>query len=352
MILKKYPKSIIAAIVLIAFIAYSYSWTYTAHGRLDYRAAVSLHALSFTVNHRPDSTVDFELPLPLNFIFLLDIIIPKEAVDKTQDVTIPGDNVQIPARIYWPKNFDSTKSAPIIAYYHGGGFVLGNVAQFDPLARSLANATNAVVVSVDYRLAPAHRFPAAIDDCYAATKWVAENAASLGADPKKLVVAGDSAGGNLAAVVALKARDEGAPTIAAQILFYPVLDLTATPWESKANFSDGYGLSTAAGKKFNEAYVAQSDSTNPYLSPLYAASHSNLPPALIMTAGFDPLTSAATAYAEKLKNAGVFVTAVQFPTMIHGFLSTRLLSQRREALDDTQKFIDTVFANPNRGMEN
>lgn len=343
MIIKKYPKSIIAVIVLIVAIAYSYRWTYTPYGRLDYRAAVSLHAFSFTVNYKPDPTVDFELPLPMSLIFLLDVVIPKEAVDKTQDVAIPGEGIKIPARIYWPKNFDSTKAAPIIAYFHGGGFMLGNVAQFDPLTRSLANATNAVVVSIDYRLAPAHPFPAAVDDCYVATKWVAENAASLGADPNKLVVAGDSAGGNLSAVVALKARDEGAPKIAAQILYYPVVDLTAATWESKTNFSDGYGLSTAAGKKFNEGYVAKADSANPYLSPLYATSHSNLPPALIITGGFDPLTSATKVYAEKLKNSGVTVTAINFPTIIHGFMSTAILPQRREALNDTQKFLEEVF---------
>lgn len=337
--LKKHPKKLILLALLIAAITYSYSWTSTAHGHLDYRAAASLRLLSFTMPHKPDPNLDFEIPLDVNLIYALSDLLPHDEVAKTQDIEIAGDGVKIPARIYWPVGSSADKPLPVIAYFHGGGFVVGSVDIFDGLTRSLANATNAIVVSIDYRLAPAHPYPAAVNDCYAATKWVAENAASIGGDPSKIVVAGDSAGGNLSAAVALKARDEGTPTLAAQIMYYPAVDLTDTPYESKRNFMDGYGLSSASGQKFEEAYVAGADATDPYLSPVRAENLSNLPPALIVTGGFDPLTGSAQAYAEKLKASGVAVTAVNYPDIIHGFMSVKLFPQRGEALKETNNFL-------------
>lgn len=342
---KQHPKKIIALIVLIIAIAYSYTWTYTPNGRLDYRAALSLHTMSFTYkNFKPDPNIDFEIPLPINLIYSLSDLMPSEKVAETKDIKIPNNDVTIPARIYWPKGVDRTEPLPTIVYFHGGGFVVGSVEIFDSLTRALANATKAIVVSVDYRLAPAHPYPAAVDDCYAATKWVAENIASLAGDPKKIAVAGDSAGGNLSAVVALKARDLGTPAIAAQIMYYPAVDLTDKHYSSKENFSDGYGLSKAAGQKFHLAYGANiADSKDPYFSPLYAPSLAGLPPALIATGGFDPLTDSGIAYAARLKQSGVPVTELHYADMIHGFMSVKFFPQRRDALINTNKFLNATF---------
>lgn len=344
-LLKQHPKKIIALIALIIAIAYSYTWTYTPHGRLDYRAAASLHTMSFTYNHfKPIPSMDFEIPLPINLIYSLSDLMPNEKVAETKDIKIPGNGIDIPARVYWPQNGDRNQPLPVIVYFHGGGFVVGSVDIFDSLTRALANATKAIVVSVDYRLAPAHPYPAAVDDCYAATQWAADNIATLGGDPKKIAVAGDSAGGNLSTVVALKARDAGTPTIAAQIMYYPAVDLSETHYDSKDKFGDGYGLSKAAGKKFEQAYGANvTDRKDPYFSPLYAPSLTGLPPALIITAGFDPLTDASKAYAAKLQSSGTSVTALNYSDIVHGFMSVKLFPQRRDALNATSVFLNTVF---------
>lgn len=336
----RYPKTTIVLVVLAAAIAYSYSWTCTPYGRLDYRAAVSLHLLTFPYTIQPDPNSDFEMRLPINLIYSLSSMLPSEAVSDTRDVEIPGKAGAIPARVYWPAKVDRTKPSPVIVYFHGGGFVLGSVDIFDQLARSLSNATDAMVISVDYRLAPVHPFPAAVDDCDAAVRWAAKNAASLGGDATKLVVAGDSAGGNLAAVVSLKERDEGGPALFAQLLYYPGVDLTDARYESKDRFGDGYGLSREQAAAFHSAYVASADPSDPYLSPLYAESLAGLPPVLLVTGGFDPLTSAANAYGERLEQAGVPMTRLHFPKMVHGFMSVRLFSQRREALNGTRRFLD------------
>jgi acetyl esterase len=342
--LRKYPKTIVALIVLILAIAYSYSWTYTPYGRLDYRAALSLHLMTFTYHYKPDPNKDFEIALPVNLIYSLSDWLPTEKVDAVKNITIPGKGVTIPARVYWPQGVDKTQAVPIIVYFHGGGFTVGSVQIFDALTRSLANATHAVVVSIDYRLAPANPYPAAVEDCYAATEWVAENAASFGGDPKKLAVAGDSAGGNLSAVVALKARDAGGPTIAAQIMYYPAVDLTDAHYDSKEKFSNGFGLSSASGDKFEYAYAAKvQDHKDPYLSPLYVSSVAGLPPALIVTEGFDPLTGPANAYADRLEQGGVRVTRLHYPDMIHGFMSIRFFPQRRQSLIGTSQFLNEVL---------
>ncbi|MFT3931748.1 MAG: alpha/beta hydrolase fold domain-containing protein [Spongiibacteraceae bacterium] len=344
-LLKQHPKKMITLIIFLIAIAYSYTWTFTPHGRLDYRAALSLHTMSFTYNNfKPDPNIDFEIPLPINLIYSLSDLLPSEKVADTKDFKIPSSGFDIPVRAYWPQNTDRNQPLPVIVYFHGGGFVVGSVDIFDGLTRALANATKAIVVSVDYRLAPAHPYPAAVEDCYTATQWVADNIATLGGDPKKIAVAGDSAGGNLSAVVALKAREAGTPTIAAQIMYYPAVDLSETHYDSKDKFGDGYGLSKAAGKKFEQAYGANvSDRKDPYLSPLYAPSLAGLPPALIITAGFDPLTDASKAYAAKLESSGISVTALNYSDIVHGFMSVKLFPQRRDALNVTSVFLNSVF---------
>ncbi len=343
-LLNQHPKKIIALIILVIAVAYSYTWTYTPHGHLDYRAAVSLHTMSFTYNYKPTPNKDFEIPLPVNLIYTLSDLMLNEKVAETKDLQIPSNGTTIPARAYWPQDVDRDQPLPAIVYFHGGGFVVGSMDTFDSLARALANATKSMVISVDYRLAPANPYPAAADDCYAATKWVADNIVSLGGDSKKIVVAGDSAGGNLSTVVALKARDIGGPAITAQIMYYPRVDLTGKHYDSQDKFSNGYGSSKAASEKFEQAYRANAtDPKDPYLSPLYASSLAGLPPALIVTARFDPLTGAANAYADRLKQSSVPVTVLHYSDMIHGFMSIKFFPQRRDALSATSKFLSEVF---------
>jgi len=342
---KKPVKRYLILILVLAALGYSYSWTYTPHGRLDYRAALSLHLLSFNLqNFRPSPDIDFEFDLPVNLIYAFSDKLPKEEMSKIEDITIPGDGLEIPARIYWPKGLDKQQTPlPVIVYFHGGGFVVGSVEIFDSLTRSLANATNAIVISVDYRLAPAHPYPAAVNDCYTALVWGAKNASRLGGDPNMVILGGDSAGGNLAAVVALEARESAGPVLAAQILYYPATDRSGTSYPGREKFIDGYGLSSEAGRAFDQAYIGHmEDRTDPYISPLYAESLAGLPPALIVTAGFDPLTDSAAAYAKRLVDEGVKVTYQHYPRMIHGFMSVRLFSQQRDALNKTGEFVNQV----------
>jgi acetyl esterase/lipase len=275
------------------------------------------------------------------------MILPDEAVGVVEDVSIPAAGRSIPARVYRPRSAGPDE-APLaaIVYFHGGGFVTGSVDIFDDLTRTLANATSSIVVSVDYRLAPAHPYPAAVDDAYAALEWVAENAGTLGADPARVSVGGDSAGGNLAAVVSLRARDGGGPPIAAQLLYYPKTDL-AGEYDSDRTFAEGYALSRQGVSAFQRAYAGHvGDLRDPFLSPMHAASHAGLPPALVVTAGFDPLTDSAKAYADRLRNAGVRVVHVHYPTVFHGFMSIRFFPQRRDAFEQTAEFLDALEAIP------
>lgn len=320
------------------FFIWTYRYTYTPYGRLDYIAAVSTRLLSVEYTMRPDPKSDFQFKMPLNFAFLVGPLWPKEKVAESRDISIPGDSVAIPARLYRPKGSAPGKSLPLIVYYHGGGFVLGSIDIFDALARSLANSTDSVVVSVGYRLAPAHPHPAAIDDSYAALVWAAANAKSLGADQAVIGVAGDSAGGNIAAVVARLSHEKNGPRLAGQILYYPATDLTDKDYPSR-RFIDGYGLSSEAGRAFNRAYIPESIPANdPNISPLYATNLIGLPPALIVTGGFDPLTDSARAYARRLKDSGVTVVERNYPDIIHGFLSSPLFRHRRLAFNETGEF--------------
>jgi acetyl esterase len=272
-------------------------------------------------------------------------------MQEISDIVIPGQDAEIPARIYRPiVGATRTAPLPVIVFYHGGGFVVGSIDIFDSLARSLANAATAIVVSVGYRLAPANPYPAAVEDAYAALEWVSENISAVGGDATKLVVAGESAGGNLAAVVALKARDERGPSIAGQILYYPALDFTDTDYPSRTKFIDGYGLSTEAGLAFQQAYAGHVvDKSEPYLSPMHAPSLANLPPTLMVTAGFDPLTDTCTAYTERLQTDGAAAIRRHFPGMIHGFMNIGVFPARREALDETAAFLDDLFSSAATG---
>ncbi len=244
-------------------------------------------------------------------------------VGRVEDRAIPGPDDAIPVRIYWPEANAQAGSGPlpVLVYFHGGGWVLGDLESHDNHCRVLCRDAGCLVVSVDYRLAPEHPFPAAAEDAYAATAWVAAQAASLGGDPARLAVGGDSAGGNLAAVVCLMARDRGGPPIRFQLLIYPVTDHDLDTASYRAN-ADGLFLTREAMAWFWDHYVPdRGERENPYVSPLRAPDLSGLPPALVITAEYDPLRDEGNAYAERLRAAGVPVELVEYPGQIHGFVN-------------------------------
>jgi acetyl esterase/lipase len=225
----------------------------------------------------------------------------------------------IPIRTYRPRDVAAGTPLPALVYFHGGGWVIGDLDTHDVLCRSLTAEAGIMVISVDYRLAPEHKFPAAADDAWAATRWIVANAERLGIDARRLAVGGDSAGGTLAAVVALMARDAGAPAIAFQVLLYPVTDI-GTQTASYRQFADGYLLTRDGMLWFFDHYLASKDQAGDWrASPLRASSLKGLPPALIVTAGFDPLRDEGEAYARALRDADVRADYVCYGGMIHGF---------------------------------
>jgi acetyl esterase len=242
---------------------------------------------------------------------------PEDVYSVTHDF-IPGPTSDLPIAIYRPE--EAQGSAPVLVYFHGGGWMVANIAIVDSVVRSLANRTGCVVISVNYQKAPEHKFPTPMDDCFAAVKWIAEHAVELGVDVHRLAVGGDSAGGNLAAAVALRARDEGAPAIIHQLLVYPALQFGSDTESARRNGS-GYWLDHVTIQYFWNQYVGSAeDGANPYCSPLLADDHHGLPPAMIVTAEFDPLEDEGRAYAGILEQAGVPVSLRQYDGMIHGFL--------------------------------
>jgi acetyl esterase len=246
-------------------------------------------------------------------------------------------------RIYTP---DAPAPRPVIAFFHGGGFVICSVDTHDGLARRLANATGAVVVSVEYRLAPEVRCPDSAEDCYAATVWTHQHAAELGADPGRLIVAGDSAGGNLAAVVTLMARERSTPPITGQVLVYPVID-AACDAPSYTDNGEGYFLEASGMRWFWDHYLGpDGDGAHHHASPIRASDLSGLPPAVVITAEFDPLRDEGEAYADALEAAGVPVVAQRYDGMIHGFVSMPMLFP--EADDAVARIADAVSATSGR----
>jgi acetyl esterase len=246
-----------------------------------------------------------------------------------QPLAIPSPARDIPARIYTPLRLRQTEGlAPALVFFHGGGWVIGDLDSHDVACRTLAVEGELIVISVDYRLAPEHKFPAAVDDAMAATKWIALNATQLGVDPSRLAVGGDSAGGNLAAVVAIAARDGGAPAIAGQVLIYPAIDFAMThPSHSEPETSV---LLTHSGFRwFRDHYLSgAADVADWRASPGRAATLAGLPPAYVLTAGADPLRDEGDEYASRLKQARVAVTHRTFAGQFHGFFTMGKLLQQ------------------------
>ncbi|MBI9083603.1 MAG: alpha/beta hydrolase [Desulfobacterales bacterium] len=326
---------VILAILCLVGAIFVNHWADTGHGRLNYKVAVILKFLSLSEDDgsengsRPSVAESRKRLLEKVEKFSSVPVTVKRVINQK----IPGPAVDIPVRIYIPVE---SKSLPVVLFYHGGGWVQGNLDSHDNLCRYLSVASNAIVVAVDYRLAPEHPFPAGLDDAYAALVWVSENAGSFGGDPARIAVMGDSAGANLSAVLSLMARDRKGPKIARQVLVYPSTDLSRLDNDSYSYFGKGFMLTKANIEWFRALYLPNKDNwTDPYASPLLADDHGHLPPATIITAEMDPLRDEGKQYADKLKKAGVSTNYHCYKGMIHGFVSAdKVLNQAHEALDE------------------
>ena len=266
-----------------------------------------------------------------------------EAVDIVTDTQIPGPGGDIAVRIYRPVS--EAAALPVVVYAHGGGFVFCDLDSHDGLCRNLANRTGAVFISVDYRLAPEHPWPAAAEDLYAVTKWVADTAGALGVDADRIAVGGDSAGGNLVAVTALMARDRGGPALAAQLLLYPVIAADFDT-ESYRLFGAGYYNPKPALQWYWDQYVPDhADRAHPYASPL-TARLDGLPPAVVVLAGHDPLRDEGIAYADALQRAGVAVTRLAYEGGIHGFMTMPMLDLAQCARADVSRAVAQLVSLP------
>ena len=251
-------------------------------------------------------------------------------------LSAPGPaGAAIPLRLYRGAGTTPGDTLPALVYFHGGGWVIGDLDTHDSLCRHLANAAQCIVVAVDYRLAPEHKFPAAVEDCFDAASWITHEAAALGIDRERLAVGGDSAGGNLAAVVSLIGRDRGAPKLRCQALLYPAVECGMTH-ASHDRFAEGYLLTRPTMKWFYDQYLrGPADVDDWRASPLRAADLSGVAPALVLTAGNDVLCDEGQAYARRLQEAGIAVQLRHFPDQIHGFLTMgKIIEAAQPALDD------------------
>lgn len=263
---------------------------------------------------------------------------------RVEDRQIPGPVQPIKVRIYTPQASQEQASLPVLVWYHGGGFVIGDLDSHDSACRALANQTECLVVAVDYRLAPEHKFPGAVEDCEAALHWVAAHATELGGDPGRIAVGGDSAGGNLAAVVALLAREKGGPKLCFQLLIYPcVAPEPETP--SHHQFAEGYLLTRKTITWFFKQYLRSSkDTLDPRYAPLEEKDLSSLPPSLVIVAGFDPLRDEGVDYAKALIDAGNKVTLSNYEGMIHGFyLMGGMIDKANQAIEESAQHLKEAF---------
>jgi acetyl esterase len=276
---------------------------------------------------------------------LMQLVGPKDiGVASVEDLRVPGPRGEIALRCYTPAG-GAAQPLPALVFYHGGGFVIGDLDTHDGLCRLLANESGARVIAVDYRLAPEHKFPAAVEDAWAALAWMGAHAERLGVDPARLAVGGDSAGGGLSAIVARLARDRDGPPLAFQLLLFPVTDLAAdTP--SRRTHVERVLLDKRTIAWFFENYVpAGTDWRDPMLSPLYAEDLRGLPPAWLLTAGYDPLHDEGIDYAQRLRRADVPVTIVDYPDLVHDFIYLyAVLPQAGEALRAAAAALKAAFA--------
>jgi len=263
-----------------------------------------------------------------------------EPVGSIEDRTLPGPAGEISVRVYRPTG--GVGPPPIVAYFHGGGWVLGTLDTHEDVCRTLVNRSGVLLVSVGYRRAPEHRFPVPLEDCVAAVRWCALRGAEIGGDGGRVAVAGDSAGGNLAAAVALRLRDEGGPPLAIQVLIYPVTNF-GFDTESYREYAEGFGLTRGLMRYFWKSYLANAtDGRQAYASPLQAANLSDLPPTLILTAQYDVLRDEGEAYAARLAQAGVRVRCTRYQDMNHGFIQLAGLCE--PALHGLEEVADALRA--------
>jgi Esterase/lipase len=265
-----------------------------------------------------------------------------ERVSESKDITIRGYKSDITLRLYKP---EGKLPLPVVMFFHGGGWVWGNLGNHDSLCSQIANLSSCAVISVDYHLAPEHKFPEPVEDCYCAFIWALENSRKYGCDPSRLAVCGDSAGGNLSAVITHMARDRGVSSIGYQILMYPELDLSSFDYESFKLTGIDDVISKEGVIWSIEQYLSNEDERfNPYVSPLLARDFSDLPPAHIIVAGFDVLRDEGYAYATKLRKAGVPVTVKCYESLIHGFFTMDALSDAvRPVIVETADLLKKVL---------
>ena len=270
---------------------------------------------------------------------------PTPALRTVENRTIPSDAMDVPVRIYTPEAEAGPNGLPALLFLHGGGWVFGDLDTHDALCCILAHEAGCIIVSVDYRLAPEYKFPAALNDSLAALDWVAANAAQFGGDAFSLAIGGDSAGANLAAAACQVARDKGGPPIVFQLLIYPAVDFTADMTSPRGNAA-GFGLSDQAIAWMRECYLNDPfDATDPRASPAMAKDLKGLPPALIQTAEFDPLHDEGKAYAEALRAAGGTAIHINYPGMIHGFMRMgAMVDDAAVAIGDAAKALRGIFA--------
>lgn len=270
---------------------------------------------------------------------------PSEEIARVENVAIPQSGRPIPIRIFTP---EGEGSFPCLVYFHGGGWVLCDLDTHEPVCRAIARRAGAVVIAVDYPLSPEQKFPAAVDDCYAALQWIAANAGRWRIDPRRIAVGGDSAGGNLSTVMCLKTRAQGGAPLALQALVYPVTNLASFDTPSYSEFAVDHHLTRTEMEWFRHLYLARAeDALSPYASPLLAPDLSGLPPAVVITAECDPLRDEGEAYARRLAEAGVEVACTRYAGMIHPFFSLGgVLSQGNRAVEQVAAAIRGIAARP------
>lgn len=313
--------------------------TYT-HGELDPQVAVFLRHM-VEADLPPMSSVTPEQAR--EGLKMRKPVGSPEPVAKVENLMIPGSAGKIPIRVYTP---EGRAPFPILVYFHAGGFVVGGLDMSDNLCRAIANGAFCIVVSVDYRLAPEYRHPAAVEDAFAAIQWVSENADSLQGDPTRIAVCGNSAGANLSAVLSLMAKDKGGPVIIYQVLICPATDLSSYNTESFYYFGDGPWLAKADAQWVMENYLeGEAQARHPYVSPLLAEDLTGLPPALVITAEFDILRDEGEAYADRLKKAGVPVICSRYDGMIHDFpgIGLGMFDRARDAIREVTNALCSAF---------